>query len=202
MIITLVKIQEKNKNKCNVYIDGEYSFAVSLDCAVKYSLKAGKEISNVEIEEIKTESDRQEAFNLALKYLAKALKTKKQVKDYLAKKGFSLDIIYKVIDRLKELNFINDIEYAKRFAEYSSKSEGKRLSDYKLMQKGVSKKDIESARQNLTVDTMSTAFKLAEKRLKNKEITLELLSKTYRYLIGKGFSYEEVDSALKPFKEN
>ena len=70
------------------------------------------------------------------------------------------------------------------------------------MQKGVSKNDIESARQNLTVDTMSTAYKLAEKRLKNKEITLELLSKTYRYLIGKGFSYEEVDSALKPFKEN
>ncbi len=201
MKITSICVQQKNKNKANVFIDGEFNFAVTLDSVVKFGLKVGSKISFAIIEEIKKDSDVNEAMNIALNYISKALKTKKQVKDYLIKKGFSQDIVWKTVDRLKELNYVNDVEYAKRFAEFSSKTEGKRLSDFKLMQKGVKKADIEAAREYVSVDTQSTAIRLAEKRLKNKEITKELLAKTYRYLIGKGFSYEEAETAIKPFKE-
>ena len=41
---------------------------------------------------------------------------------------------------------------------------------------------------------------LAQKRLKDKIITKELLAKTYRYLIGRGFSYEEASYAISDYK--
>ena len=43
---------------------------------------------------------------------------------------------------------------------------------------------------------------IVQKHLKNKEKTKENIAKTYRYLIGKGFSYEEASYALKFFIED
>ena len=202
MEITAVNIQKNNKNKCNIFIDGEYKFSASLSIVIKHKIKVGNILSQTGLDEILNEESFEQALTLSLRYISKALKTKRQIYNYLIKKSFSPDCAYKVIDRLKELNYINDVEYAKRYAEYSFKKEGKRLTDFKLMQKGIKKTDIEAARDNLNVDTMQTAKMLAEKRLKNKEITKELLAKTFRYLVSKGFSYEEVENAIKTYGED
>ena len=68
------------------------------------------------------------------------------------------------------------------------------------MMKGVNKNDILNAREGFLDSSKEIAENLADKRLKNKAITSELLQKTYRYLIGKGFSYEEAEYAIKKYK--
>lgn len=201
-IITSVKIQEKDKNRCNVMVDGEFSFSLSIDLIIKYGIKKDVDIINLPIDEIKKEDSKIYALNLAVKYVSKALKTKKQVVTYLNNKGFDYDVISFVVDKLKEYNYINDEEYAKRYLETKSNSEGKRLSDYKLMMKGIKKTDIDSARENVDIDSKESAFLIAQKKIKNKEITVENLSKVYRYLVGKGFSYEEANFAISKLKED
>lgn len=200
-VITAVKIQEKDKNRCNVFVDGEFSFAVSLDLAIKYGLKKDLSLNEIPLDEIKKEDSKNYAFSLGVKYTSKALKTKKQVVTYLQNKGFDLDVVYFVVDKLKEYNYVNDEEYAKRYLEIKSYSEGKRLSDYKLMMKGVKKSDIDSAREDVYIDSKESAFSLAQKKMKNKENTTENLSKVYRYLIGRGFSYEDANYAVDKLKE-
>ena len=71
---------------------------------------------------------------------------------------------------------------------------------YKLMAKGVKKEDVESAYDASGGSAKDNAAALAIKRLKNKEINKENILKTYRYLISRGFSYEEAEFAITPFK--
>lgn len=202
MKITQISAQQKNKDRCNIFIDGEYSFSVSTETVYKFYLKTGKELSEEEITAIKEDGERTSALNRATEYLSKAYKTKKQVKDYLIKKGFSDDAVYYAVSRLMETGYINDSEYARRYFETASKNQGKKLSAYKLMAKGVRKDVIDEAYEKAAVPSKENAAAVAEKYMRNKEINKENLAKTYRYLIGRGFSYDEASEAISAFKEN
>lgn len=202
MKITQISAQQKNKDRCNIFIDGEYSFSVSTETVYKFYLKTGKELSEEEITAIKEDGERTSALNRATEYLSKAYKTKKQVKNYLIKKGFSDDAVYYAVSRLTETGYINDSEYARRYFETASKNQGKKLSAYKLMAKGVRKDVIDEAYEKAAVPSKENAAAVAEKYMRNKEINKENLAKTYRYLIGRGFSYDEASEAISAFKEN
>lgn len=200
-VITEISPQKRTKNRFNVFVDGEFSFAVSIDLVLKYGLKNNFVLNDKLKSEIIAEDSVLYALSLSTAYLSRSLKTKKQVITYLKNKGFDDKTIYYVIDKLKEYDFVNDEEYVRRYLETYSASQGKRLADYKLMMKGISKNDIENVRESFNDDSKNNALRIAEKRLKNKEITKENLSKTYRYLVGKGFSYEDAEFAISAFKE-
>ena len=199
--ITAITLQTKNKNRCNLYLDGDFAVGVSLETVMKYRLKVGMEIDKQEFFDLVKEDDKIEALNKAVSYVSKTLKTKKQVKTYLENKGYDEEIIWYCIDKLKEYNYINDTEYAKRYIESTSKNQGKRLIEYKLMMKGLKKADVSEAYEQSSVSSKENATEIATKYLKNKEKTKENLAKAYRYLIGKGFSHEEVGYAISRFKD-
>lgn len=201
-IITSISVQEKNKKRCNLFIDGEFFAGITLETAIKYRLKNGMEIQSQELSDIVFESKKAEALSLSINYVSKALKTKKQVKTYLIGKGFTEEIVWYCVDKLKEYRYIDDTEYSKRYIESVSSNHGKRLIEYKLMMKGVKKDDIESAYTECDVEYKKKALEVAMKHIKNKEHTTENLSKTYRYLIGRGYSYEEANFAISKLKEN
>ena len=181
--ITEITLQTKNKNRCNLFLDGEFFVSLSIETVVKNRLKKGQVVDRIKLADI-------------------ILKTKKQVKEYLLKKGYSEDIAWHCVDKLKEYNYINDEEYTKRYIESVSKTQGKRMVEYKLMMKGIKKEDIGAAYDGVEIDAKQNAKNLAIKHLKNKEKNKENLAKTYRYLLGKGFSYEEANFALSELKED
>lgn len=199
-VITAINLQTKIKDRCNLFLDGEYYTSVTLETVMKNRLKVGLEIEKDKLAEIITENEKAEALNKAVGYISKYLKTKREIKDYLLRKGYSEEVAWYCIDKLKEYGYVNDQEYSKRFIESNSKNQGKRLLEYKLMMKGVKKEDIGAAYENAEIDAKENAKAIAEKHLKNKEITSENLAKTYRYLIGKGFSYEEASYAIDQMK--
>lgn len=199
-VITAINLQTKIKDRCNLFLDGEYYTSVTLETVMKNRLKVGLEIEKDKLAEIITENEKAEALNKAVGYISKYLKTKREIKDYLLRKGYSEEVAWYCIDKLKEYGYVNDQEYSKRFIESNSKNQGKRLLEYKLMMKGVKKEDIGAAYENTEIDAKENAKAIAEKHLKNKEITSENLAKTYRYLIGKGFSYEEASYAIDQMK--
>ncbi len=200
--ITNITIQAKNKNSCNLFVDSEFYCALSYETVLKNYLKIGMEIEKEKLELIVNENERQEALNRAITYISKNIKTKRQVKDYLIGKGYSEEVAWYCVDKLKEYNYINDVEYSKRYIESTSKNQGSRLVEYKLMMKGVKKEDIHNAYLETDVNANENAKNVAIKYLKNKEKTKENIAKAYRYLIGKGFSYEQANYALSEFRED
>lgn len=200
--ITAINVQEKNKERCNIFIDGEFRFGLSLEIVMKRRLKVGLELSETEINEISFDGQKSEALAKGLGYVSKALKTKKQVKTYLMGKGYTEDIAYYVIDKLKEYSYINDVDYARQYIESCSKNQGKRLTEFKLMSKGIRKEDIALAYESVSVPQKDNARAVAEKYMRNKELTKENILKTCRYLVGRGYSYEEAEYAVSIFKED
>ncbi len=200
--ITKVSVQKNNKKKVNLYIDDDFFCALTLETAVKHHLKSGIQVDTDKLNEIISQSQTQEAFQKATDYVLKNLKTKRQVKDYLVKKGYSEEVAWQCVDKLKEYGYIDDVEFAKRYIEISSQKQGRRLTEFKLMQKGIKKEDIFLAYEQLDFDDSEDAKLVAQKYLKNKQITKETLAKAYRYLVGKGFNYDQITLALSEFEEN
>ena len=128
--ITSLTVQTKNKNRCNLFIDGEFFAGISIETAIKNRLKVGMEVDEKFISEVILESEKNQALVKATEYITKYLKTKYQVKDYLIRKGYSEEIAWYCVDKLKEYNYIDDVEYSKRFIESQAKNNGKKMLDF------------------------------------------------------------------------
>ena len=211
--ITSITAQTKNKERCNLFIDGEFYAGLSLETVMSFRLKVGQEITEKQLTEVVLEGEKGVALNKAINYISKNLKTKHQVKVYLEDKGYNHEIITYCIDKLIEYGYIDDVEYSIRYLESVYTKQGEKLSQMKLFQRGVSKNNINLAfikfKENEQINNLngqnesaSVAYKIAQKYTKNKEKNLENKSKTYRYLIGKGFSGEEVVNALSKIFNN
>lgn len=199
-VITNISVQQKHKDRVNLYIDNEFYMGVSVELVYKFALKKGMEVDNAFIDEIVAENEKSEALSKAIAYTTKNLKTEKQVKTYLFGKEYQPRTVFYVIDKLKEYKLIDDEVYSKRYLELNSGKQGERMSRYKLKAKGIKEEDINAACDQVDVDFIESAKNVAEKHLKNKPLTKENLSKTYRYLLGKGFSFEQVNSVMENFK--
>ena len=161
---------------------------------MRHRLKIGGEISPERLDEIQAESESLRALDKALGFISRSQKTKKQVADYLAKKGYTERTIEVVLDKMSAYKFVNDQNYANEYFRQTSKYKGKRLIFSELKRKGVSEEDMAEAMENVGDETESAA-RVAEKYLRSKEKTRENAVKCYRYLLSKGFDYETAKRA-------
>ena len=147
-------------------------------------------------------------YNLTLRYLSYRPRSEKEIFDYLKKKAsnstsLTEEIINKILEKLKEYQFIDDKVFAKFWVEQRTKFKRKpiRIIEYELKQKGIDVNLIEeilSTFDDKDLD-LENAKKLAEKKLdfyrsldvrKRKE-------KVTNYLLRKGFNFETVKKVLK-----
>ena len=139
--ITNISKQKNNKDRCNLYVDDQFYAGVSLEVVLLNRLKVGDEIDVHSLRTVILDSDKATALNKALGYISRSIKTKREIKDYLLRKGFAEEVVWYCIDKLKEYEYVNDVEYSKKYIESTSKSQGKNLSRFKLMSKGIKKED-------------------------------------------------------------
>ena len=195
--ITELKPQAKNNKRVSVYLNGVYYCGLDLLTTVKYRLKVGSQITDEELINIQYEAEYRSALDSALTLVSKAYKTEKQVKDKLLKKGYLEEIVLKVIEKLKEYGYVNDEDYAQRYVN-SVSGKGKKLIKLELIKKGVTGDALESAVSSIE-GQLESAKQVAEKYLKNKEINRQNLLKCYKYLLSKGFSYDDAKSVINAF---
>lgn len=196
MQITDLKPQVKNAKRVSVYLDGNYYCGLDLITVMKERLKVGDIITKERIIEIQRESEAQACMDVALKSLSKSVKTEKDILKKLESKGFLKEIALETVDKLKSYGYIDDKDYSNRYAETYKNRKGKKLIKLELKQKGVDEKVIDETLNGIESE-FETALKIAEKYCKNKETDVKLMQKCYKYLISKGFSYEDSLTATK-----
>lgn len=201
-VITKICVQVKDPERCNIYLDGEFAFAVAMETVYLKRLKKGDELSESDVRELSMEGEKSKALSKTVDYVSRMPKTKKQVKDYLAKKGYSGNVVYYVVETLEKYGYINDKTYAKRFIESNYKTCGEKMLVYKLITKGVARSVIEEALDETEVGFKASAVTVAKKYMRNKPVDKQNLAKLYRYLSGKGFSYEDISVAVDEIKSN
>ena len=198
--ITAITAQKKDKTRCNIYIDGRFCCGLTLEATVKNRLKVGQTIDPVRLAEIQLESEKNTALDKALTHVSATRKTEKQVRDFLAGKGYLPAVVDYVIDKMRGYNFLNDSEYAEAYVEFAGVKKGGRLIKMELRAKGVAEEEIDAALQNLDGETQEQAASaILQKYMRHKTADKETLAKAFRYLMGKGFDYETARAALSAF---
>ena len=198
--ITDMQIQKNNKARANVYIDGEFAMALEMLTVMKLGLKIGQEVSQQRLAEAVFDSEKSVAFEKAMGYLGRGMKTVKQMRDYLTKKAYAPEVVDYVIRRLKEYRYIDDEAYAKLYVEHNSATKGERRLKQELVSKGIA---VSLAEQHSQIDgeqALTDATRLAEKYMRNKPCDIKTLQKLQRYLLSRGYGYDIVNAVLRNHK--
>ena len=199
--ITDMQIQKNNKSRANIYLDGEFAFALEMLTVMKLGLKIGKDVDTETIKTAVLDSETSVAFGKAVDYLARAMKTTKQMRDYLTKKGYPTEVVDAVIQKLIGYKYLDDQAYARMYAEQSKSYKGQRRIKQELINKGISHAEVDDQVQIDTEDQLATATALAEKYLKNKPRDLKNMQKLQRFLLYRGFDFDVVNSIIRKFKD-
>lgn len=203
--ITKVEVQKNNKQKVNIYIDGEYYNKLYLDTCVKYGIKAGIKVDLDDLHSIIRESEKTLALNACAKYVTVALKTTKQVRDYLKKKEFDEEIIEYVLEKLEEYRYIDDRAYVSAYVASYNKKFGKNKLIQNLRTKGVSQNIIEEYFDNIADENNEdneVCYSIATKKAKNLNLEdIKDVQRLNRFLVSRGFDFDEIANVISRLKK-
>lgn len=190
-IITSIAIQKKNKDRVNIYIDGEFWGGMEAIVALENRLKEGKEVDEATLLELKRMSDLETALKKAINLVTKRLKTEHEMREYLHQKGYDEDTIDAVILKLKSYSYIDDYDYTVAFVATHKNDTGRKKLRYDLKNRGVPDTIIEEVLEHIpNEEERDTAKRLAVKYLKNKSLDEKTKKSLSNYLYSRGFEWD------------
>ena len=195
--ITAIKLQKKNPNRVNIYLDEEFGFGLSKIIAARLSI--GQELTQEEIQDLLNQDEKEVAYQRALHFLSFRIRSEKEVRDNLTKHGTSPQAITSVIERLKELKLINDFGFAKSWVENRNTfhPRSKLALSVELRQKGISEEIIQHVVSQINDEEM--AYQLAQKQSRKyiHEDWPVFRKKLTAYLARKGFNYGTISPIVQ-----
>ena len=200
-----MKINKIYRNK--IYLDTEEIMDISPLIRQKYDLKV-----NDNIERFYDEISYEAALEKGIFLISLKDRTKKEIRLKLEEKFRNKSAILQAIEKLEELGYLNDLNYAISYIE--GRTYGRSRISYNLFQKGIDKVTVEKAYLTLdeekedNVDDIKLE-KLIEKNSKKININNEREEKKVKeeqkfiqYLARQGFSLDKIFKKLKEYKEN
>lgn len=194
MIVT--SIEAHTKTKVKVCLDNRTDFQLYKKEIKKYNIEVDKELENYD--EILRETLIPRAKKRTLHLLEKMDRTDKEIRGKLAKNGYPMEAIDAAVQYAASYNYINDeryaLSYVRNYRDYRSKN--RILQD--LYRKGIDKELICNALDmEYTTDEKELVLMYIRKRNYNPENATEKeKNKMYRFLMGKGFSYDAISKYL------
>jgi regulatory protein len=204
-MITIVKILYKNDH-VRVELDSGEKFDLDPLASSMYRLDIEKVLSQEEYTQLKDESDRFMCGRKAINYIAMGSKSSKEVVSYLKRKGFDSICINEAIEKLKNLKYLDDMDYAERFAKQklSRKTIGKNLIKQDLIRKGIPRDIIKKVISGLPSDEagFEKIYQAALKKYNSVKNKPNPIQKVYMNLISKGFDSNTVLKVINNLKKN
>ncbi|MGM0215651.1 recombination regulator RecX [Enterococcus sp. AZ109] len=200
-MITISKVNKGRNAFYNVELSNGEVLRVSEDTLISYRLLKDREITEKEIDEIKNASNEDMGFQLALNYLNYQLRTEKEIHSYLKEKEIGSKDRYKIIERLKELDLLDDVAYGESFVRTQMRlsDKGPRVIKQKLKEKGLSDQDIEASLALYEEDDQyNVALQTAEKAMRkyHDKSVREIQQKLNQTMMSKGFSTDIIKRVI------
>ena len=205
-IITKITTQTKNTERFNIFTDdgsGErFAFSVDSDTLIKYQLKKGMELDDFSLMEIQYHDDIRKTYNAAVQYLARRMRSEKEIRNYLKQKEADEPIIDEVIHKLAEQNYLNDKEFAFAFVrtQIHTTDNGPDVISRELKEKGISAEIAgEALNEYPREQQIEKASKITSKFLHKttKESWKVQKQKLEQLLLRKGYSYEVIQLVIQ-----
>lgn len=199
MIISAIE-KQKNEQRFNIFVDGEFFCGLEVITVLKNHLKVGMEIDQAFLLMLKDKDNGHRAKDKALDYLGYSQHSKQNLTKKLKRAGFEDVYIEDAIENLEQSGLINDEKHAKNLCEYyyQKKLYGKNRVVMELIKKGIDNNLAKQASEDKCPDDFNESIlKLIDKKCKNKTM-LENKEKDslVRFLINYGHEYSDIKMAL------
>lgn len=187
--ITDLQPQKRNKDRLNVFIDGEYAFSVS--SMLGSSLKVGQRLTADEVRKIKVSDSFDKAKQMSFRYLSYRPRSTAEVRNYLHGKGFDPMVVDRVIDKLLHRDYLDDVAFTHYWIDQrqTHSPRGVLALRHELLKKGVPPTLIDAAVDE--VDEKDAALRAVERKTDRwaKLPKQQFRRKISGFLERRGFSY-------------
>ena len=193
--------QKKHSNRFNLFLDNEERISITDDLIFKFSIFSGKTLSDEELQDLRSAADLAFTREKALELLSLREHGSGELRTKLLQKGYQKPAIQKVIDYLKDKNYLNDERFAELFSDelIHRKHVGPAKLKEKRYQRGVPGDIIQRIMQNFDRETQIENCRYHfEKKFKSHTSfeTREEKAKATRFLQGKGFGWDVINSVI------
>jgi len=196
MNITAIKQQQRLKGRYAIHVDGAYAFSLSADTLLEEKLYVGYELDETRLKAFKKLAANDKAYSLALAYAVRRIRSRYEITDYLRRKDYDEVLIHGIMEKLERLGFVDDEKFAEAWVRNRRllKSVSERRLVQELRQKHVADDVIKQVLSEDEADERTVLRELVMRKRKQTRYTDNL--KLMRYLVGQGFSYDDVKAVL------
>jgi regulatory protein len=187
--VTALKVQKRNSQRINVFLDDEFAFGLSRITAAW--LRIGQILDEDKIKELQTADENEVAYQKALHFLSFRVRSENEIRKNLEKHKISEEVILETLERLRRNRLVNDVDFAQNWVENRSdfRPRGRRALQMELRQKGIATDIIDEVLVDLNEDEL--AYRAAQKQAR-KYRRLEwqdYRKKMIAFLARRGFNY-------------
>lgn len=195
--VTRLVLQKKNKQRVNVYLDGEFGFGLAKVLAAR--LKVGDRLDAERIAELQQKDSVEEARKRALRLIARRPRSEQELRRYFDRKDIPPSVQDEALDRLRQAGLVDDRAFAEKWVEnrMAFRPRGALALRQELRQKGVDRAAIESALEDF--DEEAAARKAARKAARRYQDLSwdEFRQRVSAYLGRRGFRYSMTSSVVE-----
>lgn len=193
MEITDVAPLDKKRRK--VYIDGQYAFPLYLSELRKYNIEAGATLEESVYDDICSLLMRRVRERI-LYLIADYDRSEHNIRQKISMAGYRGSFVDDAIDSLKEYGYIDDLRFARYYAESMRDTKGRSAFaiSRSLYEKGISRDVIDTVMGELDIDEEPQILKALSSRGYNEDNIRQIddkeRHKLISFLMRKGFSYD------------
>ena len=196
----------RKKGSYLLTLDDDRIVPVHEEVIVKYKLRSGMEVEDGSLQQWILEADTKMAYDQSLRYLQYRARTRKQLCDYLARRGFGKEAMEAAADKLEGYHFLDDADYAARYirGKKSDKPMGRRRMAQELKARGISEEILQTAMEGYSEEEeQEQAIRLGETCAKRYR---DLPAEEFRVKVGRtlkrrGFDWDTVRHVLRRLQE-
>lgn len=203
LILTEIQVQKKNNNRFSLFSNNIFLIGISSKTLIDFSLKKGIEITPELWKQIVYSEEFENAKSSCFRYLERRDHASFEIRQKLRKKGYNNLLIDDLIHELCNKNFLNDSEFALKFA--TDKTEinkwGPKKIEAALFQKNIEPKIVQKTMKkiikNLSQDQICVDLALKKKKQFLREADPQKRKqKIFNFLSGRGFSGSVIIKSL------
>ncbi|QBD79989.1 hypothetical protein EPA93_30010 [Ktedonosporobacter rubrisoli] len=145
MRITALQPQVRNPERINIFVDGQFLLGAHALIVLQMGLSLDQEISHAQLEQLQWEENVQQAVDRAFNYISLRPRSRQEVRNYLRRKETPAELIESVLQRLDNLDLVNDHEFASFWVETREhfSPRGARALRQELRSKGVEREVVD-----------------------------------------------------------
>ncbi len=195
-MISVAQIQERSTGQHTVVFSNGEAFDFSAEELCAFHIRLQKEYSEEQLAALIDKAQCERAKGKIMRFVTFSPKTGRQVFEKIVSLGFPEHVAQQLVQELTEKAYIDDREYCRSYLRAAgAKSYSQNRIRAEFRQKGVDETVIREILEEFSVDDISSARKILNKKLRTGGE--RDYNKLYAFLMRKGFSGETVRKVLQ-----